>query len=88
MKVVALNLGSGSLKVSLVESAGERLLSEGQADWATPPGPLKLRPADGPASEVAPPAGDPSACPGRAAGRWTGGPASSTLARAKGRAGR
>jgi acetate kinase len=73
MKVLVLNLGSGSLKLSLVESSGERLLLEGQADWATPPGRLKLRPADGPASETALPAGDPPSAAAFVLNHLTGG---------------
>ena len=43
MKVVVINTGSSSLKFSLFESAGERLLLDGQADWASPPARLTVR---------------------------------------------
>ncbi|HZY87216.1 MAG TPA: acetate kinase [Gemmataceae bacterium] len=43
MKVVVINTGSSSLKFSLIESDGERLLQDGQADWASPPARLTVR---------------------------------------------
>jgi acetate kinase len=62
MKVVVINTGSSSLKFSLFESAGERLLLDGQADWASPPARLTVRrPGQEPAVRELTEAGDGAA---------------------------
>jgi acetate kinase len=43
MKVLVLNTGSSSLKYSLFESDGERLLGDGIADWSQQPARLTMR---------------------------------------------
>ena len=43
MKVLVLNTGSSSLKYSLFESDGERLLGDGLADWSRAPARLTAR---------------------------------------------
>jgi acetate kinase len=48
VKVLVLNTGSSSLKFSLYESHGERVLGEGLADWSASPPQLTVRRAGGP----------------------------------------
>ena len=43
MKVVVINTGSSTVKFSLIESDGERVLLDGAADWASPPARLTVR---------------------------------------------
>jgi acetate kinase len=43
MKILVLNAGSSSLKFSLHEAAGERVLGEGLADWSAEPATLTVR---------------------------------------------
>jgi acetate kinase len=43
VKVLVLNAGSSTLKFSLFESDGERVLGEGQADWSAEPARLTVR---------------------------------------------
>jgi acetate kinase len=43
VKILVLNAGSSSLKFSLIESDGERLLAEGGADWQATPARFSLR---------------------------------------------
>jgi acetate kinase len=43
VKVLVLNAGSSTLKFSLFESAGERLLGEGVADWSVEPASFTVR---------------------------------------------
>lgn len=43
MKVLVLNTGSSSLKFSLYETDGERVLGEGLADWSADPAQLTVR---------------------------------------------
>jgi acetate kinase len=43
MKVLVLNAGSSSLKFSLTETDGERVLGEGVADWSAEPAQLTVR---------------------------------------------
>jgi acetate kinase len=62
MKVVVINTGSSTLKFSLFEAAGEQLLVDGQADWATPPARLTVRrPGQSPAVRELPEAGHAAA---------------------------
>ena len=42
MNVMVINTGSSTVKFSLIESDGERVLLDGQADWASPPARLTL----------------------------------------------
>jgi acetate kinase len=46
VKVLVLNTGSSTLKYSLFESAGERLLGDGLADWSRQPARLTVRRPD------------------------------------------
>jgi acetate kinase len=48
MKILVLNAGSSTLKFSLVESDGERLLASGLADWSADPARLTIRKPDQP----------------------------------------
>jgi acetate kinase len=43
MKVAVINTGPSSLKFSLIDSDGERLLLDGQADWGSMPASLTVR---------------------------------------------
>jgi acetate kinase len=47
VKVLVLNTGSSSLKFSLYETDGERVLGEGLADWSADPAQLTVRRAGG-----------------------------------------
>jgi acetate kinase len=58
MKVVVINTGSSTVKFSLIESDGERVLLDGAADWAAPPARLTVRrPGQPPAARELPDAG-------------------------------
>ncbi len=58
MKVVVINTGSSTVKFSLIESDGERVLLDGAADWASPPARLTVRrPGQPPSSRELPDAG-------------------------------
>src|SRR5436305_5512700 len=58
MKVVVINTGSSTVKFSLIESDGERVLLDGAADWASPPARLTVRrPGQPPAVRELPDAG-------------------------------
>ena len=43
MKILVLNTGSSTVKFSVIESDGERLLLDGLADWSSHPARLTLR---------------------------------------------
>jgi acetate kinase len=43
MNVVVINTGSSTVKFSLIESDGERVLLDGAADWGSPPARLTVR---------------------------------------------
>src|SRR5262245_13754614 len=43
MKVLVLNAGSSTLKFSLIDSEGERVLASGVADWSVDPARLSVR---------------------------------------------
>jgi acetate kinase len=58
MNVMVINTGSSTVKFSLIESDGERVLLDGQADWASPPARLTLhRAGQSPAVHELPEAG-------------------------------
>jgi acetate kinase len=74
MKVVVINTGSSTLKFSLIESDGEQVLVDGQADWASPPARLTVRrPGQPPSVSELPEAGHGTAVRGALA-QLVGGP--------------